>query len=131
MNHLHNPKNIQFQVRARHSTLYMVDLPSFLPDSIVDQLILDFTTKLQSELLEAMNVISAGDNEPGSIRPTHKSKKENQSFESIASAITVSTEGGSVDAEYADDLQNKYDAILPKVTTEGGSVDCEAAVKEQ
>jgi hypothetical protein len=55
------PGNIKFQVRARHSTLYLVDLPPFLPVSIQDQLISVFKKKLQSELIEAMQATSTGD----------------------------------------------------------------------
>jgi hypothetical protein len=97
-------------------------LPSFLPVSIQDQLIAVFKKKLQSEIIEAMRESSAGSK---MFRPAHKSKEENRSFESIASAMTVSTEGGSVDCEAA--VKEHYEPV----STEGGSVDCEAAVKEQ
>jgi hypothetical protein len=116
------PENIKFQVRARHSTLYLADLPPFLPVSIQDQLISVFKKKLQSKLVEAIQATSAGDKR---FRPTHKPKGENRSFESIASAITVSTEGGSVDCEAA--VKEHYEPA----SIEGGSLDCQAAVKEQ
>jgi hypothetical protein len=92
INEAGNPKNIQFEVRAHHSTLYVVDLPPWLPASIQDKLISAFARKLGRELDQAIGGYR-------SFRPTHKSKGETRSFESIASALTVSTEGGSAGCE--------------------------------
>jgi len=122
INAIPNPKKIKFHVRARHSTLYLVDLPPFLPVSVQDQLISVFKKRLQSELSEAIAAISTDDTGCAFFRRTHKSKEENRSIESIASALTVSTEGGSVDCEAAVEEQSNYEYISTTVSTEGGSV---------
>jgi hypothetical protein len=97
-------------------------LPPFLPASIQDELIAVFKQKLQSELIKTMREGSLGGK---SFRPTHRSREENRSVESIASAITVSSQGGSADCEAA--VKEHYEPV----STEGGSVDCEAVVKEK
>jgi hypothetical protein len=64
-----------------------------------------FKKKLQFELLEGIDALI----QTGSLRPTHKSKAENRSFESIASAISVSTAGGSVDCEGTNNEEGRYE----------------------
>jgi hypothetical protein len=51
-----------------------------------------FTRKLRWELEKAIGGYRV-------FRPTHKSKGETCSFESIASTLTISTEGGSAGCE--------------------------------
>jgi hypothetical protein len=57
INNLPNPKSLRFQVHAHHSTVYLADLPSFLPESVQDQIIMVFQKKLMSELLESIENI--------------------------------------------------------------------------
>lgn len=58
-----------------------------------------FKKRLRSELSEAIAATSVDDMGRVLFRCTHKSKEENRSVESIASDLTVSTEGGSVDCK--------------------------------
>jgi hypothetical protein len=103
------PKGIEFQVRACHSTLYVVDLPSFLPESAQDQLTSVFMMKLQDELKAAFNVMGKLNAEP--FQPSHKSKGDNLSHESVNSTLTISTAGGSADGEGAANEDRKYELM--------------------
>lgn len=117
-----NPKQIKFHVHAHHSTLYLVNLPPFLPISVQDQLTSVFKKRLQSKVSGAIAVINKVDMGHAFFRRTHKSKEENCSIESIASALSVSTVGSSVDCEAAVTEQSIYEYILITVSTQGGSV---------
>ena len=65
-----------------------------------------FKKKLNSELSEAIRNFRT--NESNSFQPTHKSKQENHSFESIASALSVSTGAVSADCTTALKEQAEY-----------------------
>jgi hypothetical protein len=99
--------NIRFRVHAHHSTIYLVDLPPYLPDLVQDKLISVFKKKLQRELSQAIKMVDTG--APGrNDRPTHKSKQENRSLESIGSAISVSTGGVSAGCTTIVKEQGRY-----------------------
>jgi hypothetical protein len=57
--------------------------------------------------------------------PGRKGVEGNEQADSVASAITVSSQGGSADCEAV--VKEHYEPV----STEGGSVDCEAVVKEK
>ena len=99
-------------MHARHSTLYLVDLPPFLPTSVQEGLVQVFIRKLQEELAIAIGV---GDG-PLFFRPTHKSKEENCSYESIMSGLPVSTDGSAGCEEATEDNANLNDVVPVRAT---------------
>jgi hypothetical protein len=71
-----------FKLRGRHATVYTVDLPPWIPDIVLQQMMTEFRKRLSHELILMMNKMA----EP---------KPERSSMESDSCLSTASNESGT------------------------------------
>jgi len=88
-------KGISFCARARHSNVYLVDLPCLLSTSVQESMITRIKHKIQSEITDTIQEIK------GSKKPHLSHKPKSLSIESMASVRSSSTADGSADCEAA------------------------------
>jgi len=88
-------KGISFCARARHSNVYLVDLPCLLSTHVQESMITRIKHQIRSEITNAIPEIEGGK------KPHLGHKPKSLSIESMASVRSTSTADGSADCEAA------------------------------